>query len=240
MSRRIILPVALLLISLLINNSQRVGAQTEGTAAITAPASGETVLGVVTINGTAASPNFQRYTLDFALMQSADELWFPIAEISQQVTNGALAQWNTRNVPDGAYQIRLRVILRDGSVVQTSVQNVLVANASQTPLPTPPQAATTLPATPLPTEGPSPTPLIQQPPTGTPRPTLAVFPTAPPPPSETPLSSFVIAVDAIRNAFCTGVYLAVIAFGIGFLYRLVYGRLRPRWRQWVARWRGEE
>jgi hypothetical protein len=200
-------------------------ARAQGTdaAQITSPQSGEQVVGVVTIQGTASSPNFQRYKLEFSTQEN--EQWFTITEVSQQVTNGPLAQWNTAAIPDGLYQIRLRVILRDGNVVQNLAQNLVVKNQQPTALPTPPPQATPLPPTLTPTLGPSPTPIIQQPPSVVPRATLPnVNPTAAPP--DPGSSQAVLVVDAVRNAFCSGVYLALIGFGILALYRLVYARLR--------------
>jgi hypothetical protein len=200
-----------------------VQAQDNGAAQITSPQSGEQLIGVVTIQGTASSANFQRYKLEFSTQEN--EQWFTITEVSQQVTNGPLAQWNTAVIPDGLYQIRLRVILRDGNVVQNLVQNLAVSNQQPTPLPTVPLQATPLPPTLPPTAGPSPTSIIQQPPSAVPPPTLPnVNPTAALP--DAGRSQAVIVVDALRNAFCSGVYLALIGFGIVGVYRLAYSRLR--------------
>jgi hypothetical protein len=216
-----IVPLGLLVVMLI----WQIPAQAQGTdaAQITSPQSGEPLVGVVTIQGTASSPNFQRYKLEFSTQEN--EQWFTITEVSQQVTNGPLAQWDTAAIPDGLYQIRLRVILRDGNVVQNLAQNLAVKNQQPTPLPTTPPQATALPPTLTPTLGPSPTLIIQQPPSLVPRATLPdVNPTAAP--SDPGSSQAVLVLDALRNAFCSGVYLALIGFGILALYRLGYSRLR--------------
>ncbi|MCC6974359.1 MAG: hypothetical protein IT322_10155 [Anaerolineae bacterium] len=216
-------------------------AQESGKAEITNPSSGTTLIGVITIQGTATSPDFQRYKLEFALQEEGDEIWFPLAEITQQVTAGTLAQWNTLNVQDGVYQIRLRVILRDGTVLQTSVQNLTVNNRSQTPLPTPLQPATAIPPTLIPTEGPTPTSLIQQPPTTAPRPTIQpVQPLATLPVNANNDNPFVDAFNAIRNAFCTGIVIALIGALLATVYRIGHRYIRPRWREWLAALRGEQ
>lgn len=217
-------------------------AQGDPAAQITAPQEGQALVGVVTITGTASHPNFQRYRLDFAPQGDDEGGWFQIVEITQQVANGPLAQWNTANVPDGAYQLRLRVILRDGTVVQQIVGNLAVNNTQATPLPTALSPATLPPTTLPPTEGPSPTPLIQQPPTLTPRPTIANpggAAGALPQPTESSGTGqniqAVLVLQTLQNAFCSGVYIAIAGFVLLGVYRLVYVRLRPALRRMAMR-----
>jgi hypothetical protein len=206
----------------------------EAATIITSPRAGDTLIGVITISGTASDPNFERYRLDFALQET--EEWFPITEVGQQVANGALAQWSTTNVEDGLYKIRLRVILRTGDVRQAIVENLRVQNAEATPLPTV-LVASPAPATATPTVGPSPTSIIQQPPTNTQRPPLSVTntPTAVPPAGEdtngggdAPISGF---IDVVRRAFCNGMLIGFALFGLFFVYRVLYMRVRPRMRR---------
>src|SRR5689334_2130789 len=100
-------------------------AQDNNAAKITTPKEGDVLVGLVTIQGTASHPNFQRYLLEFDSQDDDVERWFPISgQITQQVGAGILGQWNTNAVPDGRYQIRLRVILRDGTVFNSVVQNL--------------------------------------------------------------------------------------------------------------------
>jgi hypothetical protein len=215
-------------------------AQDPAAAQISAPRAGEPLIGVVTITGTASDPSFQRYRIEFAAQDTPAEQWLLITEVAQQVNNGILAQWDTTAVPDGRYQIRLRVVLRDGTVIQVSVPNLVVSNQQPTPLPTQLIPATPLPPTPIPTEGPTPTPFIQQPATQTPAPTFAAAPVAAAPPPPRDPTPFVVVVTTLQNAFCTGVYVALGAFGLLIAYRVVYGRLRPRFRRALAEMRRGE
>ncbi len=211
------------------------GAQSNNSAKITAPQAGDSLFGLVTIQGTASNPNMQRYILEFDSQEDAVDRWLTVAgPITQQVKDGTLAQWNTTTVPDGRYQIRLRVVLRDGTVLSDVVQNLRVSNKQPTALPTSLPSATPLQPTLPPTAGPSPTPLIQQPPTNTPRPALpALPPTVAPPPSPAPdAPQSVLALDALQNAFCGGVYLALIGFAIFGVYSLAQHRLSPVVRRW--------
>ncbi|MBX3083036.1 MAG: hypothetical protein KF716_15495 [Anaerolineae bacterium] len=204
-------------------------AQDEQSAQITSPQSGQTLFGSVPITGTATHPQFQRYKVEFTSEETSTPEWLLIAEVTQQVTNGPLAQWNTTLLPDGRYQLRLRVILRDGTVLQTVVTSLVISNKIPTALPTALQPATPLPPTDAPTEGPSPTPLILQPPTNTPRPLLptptATF--APITPAEDPAPPLVVAFDALRGAFCTGTYCSLGIFVFLGVYSFFRARLRP-------------
>lgn len=216
--------------------------QEEGLALILSPQAGQTLIGSVTVTGTAASPNFQRYKLEFALQGTGETRWFPIAEVAQQVTGGPLAQWDTAAIPDGIYQLRLRVTLRNGAILQTAVQNLIVNNTQATALPTvpiPPTAA----ITDAPTLGPTAEPLVQQPPLSTPRPTFVplAVPTALPAPNQvTQLAQSAAAtLSAVQGAFCSGVWVAFIGFGVFGLYRVLFSRVGRRFRQWLNGLRGE-
>ncbi|MCC7450266.1 MAG: hypothetical protein IT324_22805 [Anaerolineae bacterium] len=220
------------------------GAQSnDNSAKIAAPQAGDSLFGLVTIAGTASNPNMQRYLLEFDSQEDSVDRWLPIAgPITQQVKDGTLAQWNTTAVPDGRYQIRLRVVLRDGTVLSDVIQNLRVSNKQPTPLPTVLPSATPLQPTLPPTAGPSPTPLIQQPPTNTPRPALPTLPpTAPSQPSPAPDSpQTVLALDALQNAFCGGVYLALIGFALAGGYSLIHRRLSPTVRRWRQNMRSND
>lgn len=233
---------ALIGVLLVLGSAGVVRGQEDGLALILSPQAGQTLIGTITITGTAASPNFQRYKLEFSLQGTGEARWFPIAEVAQQVTAGPLAQWDTAAVPDGIYQLRLRVTLRNGAVLQTSVQNLIVNNKSATALPTvalPPTAALTE----TPALGPSPTAAIQQPPLLTPRPTFALLanPTAPAPASDVSLLSARAAanVAAIQASFCNGALIAFFGFGLFGAYRVLFSRVGARFRRWLGTLRGE-
>lgn len=230
--------VALLALWTMVSGASYTGAQSNNNSAkINTPQAGDSLFGLVTIQGTASNPNMQRYILEFDSQEDSVDRWLTIAgPITQQVKDGTLAQWNTTAIPDGRYQIRLRVVLRDGTVLSDVVQNLQVGNKQPTPLPTVLPSATPLQPTLPPTAGPSPTPLIQQPPTNTPRPALPTLPpTVPPLPSPVPdAPQTVLALEALQNAFCGGVYLALIGFALIGGYSLIHRRLSPvvrRWRQ---------
>ncbi len=210
----------------------------EGQAIITSPSSNTQVAGLIQITGSATHPQFQRYELAWSMGATLGENWAVFAFGDSPIENGVLGLWDTRQVPDGLYSLRLRVIRVDGNYSENFVLGIRVSNTEPTHTPTPPLGptippeVTEVPTTPLPE-------LIVQPPTST-----------PPPPTPTPASSsatgsgdtplagplsFRINVSALSEAFCQG---ATYTFGAFVLWGLVLSvRGLARWvlRRLVSR-----
>src|SRR5258706_5072500 len=150
----------------------RASAQTQGVAVITSPLDGAILNGVVAFTGTATHPQFLRYELAFAYSPNPTNPWFPLqAPVNTQVVNEIIGRWDTAQISDGLYSLRLRVYYSDTAYLEAFVQNVRVQNATPTAeviapeTPTPP-VAITLP--PLATATATPTaPGIELPPTST-------------------------------------------------------------------------
>jgi len=205
----------------------------DAVAEILSPRTGEAIRGAVTVLGTATAPNFERYKIEYASQQTDAVVWVLIGEVTQQVSDGPLAQWDTAALDDGLYQIRLRLILRDGAVVQTVVTGLIVQNNVPTPLPVATLVADASPTI-LPTDGATLTPVVVQPPTDAPRATDL--------PTETPLpTAVVLSADsnpALGNvssgslfsasieACWGGVQLALIGFIIYGVYTIGAWQLR--------------
>jgi hypothetical protein len=219
---------------------------------ITAPAAGDTVGGVVIIEGTADDPSFLRY--EVAFLQEANPVgWISFAEGDRPVNNGTLAVWDTtvgRNVnapvfPDGQYRLRLRVVRTDYNYDEYVVTGITISNGEPTPTPTitptvtsdaPTVPAVTAPAQPavLPTLTPFPTPSPQ--PTPADRDPLAAG-AAPVVEERQGVLEQLSAVDAgqFTNAFWQGVMVVVYLFGALGLYLLLRSAIRRLWRRMVAR-----
>lgn len=106
----------------------------ERLARIITPVREQTLRGNVTIQGTASSPFFSRYVLAYA--QEPDlASWVEIGGAIQPVQGGMLGVWNTRPLPDGQYALRLQVFDSDGSVTESIVRDLKLANASAAPEP---------------------------------------------------------------------------------------------------------
>ncbi|MEX0787625.1 MAG: hypothetical protein WD906_04910 [Anaerolineales bacterium] len=143
--------------------------QVPGYAEITAPATGQVVSGIVTIEGTAAHPEFRRYDLAFAFPNDPTDTWFHIAEaVETAVHDSRLGVWDTSAITEGEYDLRLRVWTSSGEPLIAGVTRIRVSRAG--PAPSATTAAGLGSATPDPTatvadQGPTPLPTHEAPPT---------------------------------------------------------------------------
>jgi PKD repeat protein len=106
---------------------------------ILSPTNGNIVAGNIQILGSASHSQFLQYRLEYGPDPNPSNLWFPITGVVQTpVLSGTLGIWNTStaSTPDGLYQLRLRVFLRDGRQETTTVGNIRVQNSAPTPVPT--------------------------------------------------------------------------------------------------------
>src|SRR5437868_8320809 len=210
-----------------------VRAQDQGVAVITSPLDGAVLNGLVPITGTATHPQFQHYELAFAYSPNPTGTWFPLqAPVTTQVVNEIIGRWDTTQISDGLYSLRLRVYYSDTAYLEAFVQNVRVENATPTPqvsaaeTATPP-VAITLP--PLATATATATaPGIELPATGTPLAGGGDTSALPPDTGITPINA-----DVIGHAFLAGVRLTVVCFLLLAAYASVRAalRLRPRRRR---------
>ncbi len=103
---------------------------------ILSPVSGNVVAGNVQILGSAIHPQFLQYQVEFGPDPNPGNLWFPATSaVTAPVLNGLLGIWNTTTVQDSRYQLRLRVYLRDGTLLTTVIGNIAVQNHINTPVP---------------------------------------------------------------------------------------------------------
>ena len=169
-------------------------------AVITSPRDRDVVRGLLVIKGSATNPtNFWKYEIHYAPEPNPTDQWTFLGIHEVQVIDGRLETWDTSQVPDGTYSLRLRVVRTDGNYDEYYVREISVINAqpTETPTTTPTPEAT---RTPLP---PTPTVIIEQPPTATPRPTSTPGPVGvtPEPEEETGLN---ITVQGLGKAFLYG------------------------------------
>lgn len=247
------LVVVSLFFILLLSRPQPILAQNNG---ITSPATGDILSEVVIVEGTATHPQFLRYEVAFLRQAAAEAGWIVFAEGSQPVVGGTLAVWDTtvgRNAnapvfPDGAYQLRLRVVRQDYNYDEYFVTGLTISNSSPTPTPTPDEAeptpdaaATPDPLTPIETPVPAILPSLTPFPTptrpATPETPIGVVNPAAGESSEGGVLGQIAAIDtsSFGSAFWIGVRLALyafIAFGSYLLLRFLF---RLGWRQLSAR-----
>lgn len=206
---------------------------------ITAPATGDSLVGTVTISGTATSPQFDHYELAFAYDPNTTDTWFEVAPPSTTpVTSGELATWDTTGITDGTYMLRLRVY-NSGSTTPTEVivRNLVISNNAPTPNPQATSLATsafpqaTVPPTLQLTSG-APTPASTAVLSPTAAGTLPVEATP-----DSPLSTLAtfLNLPSYASAFCNGVYLTLAIFVILGAYVVVRDRIRRPIRKWLRR-----
>ena len=122
--------VTLVLVSILIMVTPT-SAQGGPIAHITFPIMGQTIRGDISIQGTATSQQFARYTVAYA--PEPDQTNWTVINVSTiQQPNGMLAVWNTEPLPDGKYALRLQVTNNDGTAVQALIRDIDLANATAT------------------------------------------------------------------------------------------------------------
>jgi 1A family penicillin-binding protein len=150
-------------------------------ALITWPADGQTVEGVITIEGVALAANFSHYLVEYGVSWGPQAFGPVAGPINQLVEGGPLAEWDTREQPNGPYTLRVVVFDQAGGAYEGRV-TILIDN----PPPTPTDTATPAPVTDTPTPVPAtdtPTPV---PPTDTLTPEPATDTPTPVPPTDTP------------------------------------------------------
>ena len=204
-----------------------------GAAEIADPQPGQALRGVVLIRGTAQQPAFDHYEVSFSYEPNPTADWFAIeAAGSSPVQNGQLASWDTTQIADGAYQLRLRVFSNDGGAPLEFVTAGLVV-ANSVPLPA---ASATSPATAVATvpntEAPAPTttPAVAS---STAVPNAVSTATAPAVSTaiSTAISTVVSPAGSAQSPTSSPYLLALgrgaVAAIAGFLALGVYGLLRP-------------
>jgi hypothetical protein len=111
--------------------------QVPGYAEITSPATGQVVSGIVTIEGTAAHPEFLRYDLAFAFPNDPTDTWFPITEaVETAVHDSRLGIWDTSGITEGEYDLQLRVWTASGEPLIAQVTRIHVGRTGPAPGPT--------------------------------------------------------------------------------------------------------
>lgn len=96
---------------------------------------------IATVNGTDRQ-HFSRYEL--YLSPAGAEAWTWLYSGSDQLWQDAIYVFNSYLLPDGAYDLRLRVVYRDSNFSEYHLRNLYIANAS-TPPPLPPNQPPTPP-----------------------------------------------------------------------------------------------
>lgn len=179
------------------------------TARIISPLAGQALQGTVPIVVNTAVEGFEAVELAFAYADNPTGTWFTLFQGNQPVSGDAIVQWDTSQISDGIYTLRLTVRLSDGTQQSDEAAGLRVRNytaiESDTPTPVTPSA------TPPPQD--TPVPSLTPTPTGTPR---------PPTPTPLPANPAVLEPNDVLLSVARG---ALATLGIFALIGL-YGALR--------------
>lgn len=130
------------------------------------PRPGQALQGSVRILGSTNIRNFSHSELAFAYQENPTDTWFLLAESDQGVVNEVLAIWDTSEITDNVYQLRLMVTTKDNQKHVYMVEGLRVRNYTpmETDTPQPEQQAHLETTTPEPTQAVNtPTPLPTNP-----------------------------------------------------------------------------
>ena len=75
---------------------------------VSSPAAGKRLSGSVAVIGRADSPTFERYVVEWG-RGTNPSAWVAFAASVQAIEGGVLARWDTTQLPDGAYTLRVRL-----------------------------------------------------------------------------------------------------------------------------------
>ena len=188
----------------------------QGAPAISAPVAGQTLSGQVSVVGTADAPNFAAAELAFAYAADPTGTWFPLARLTQPVQESTLAAWDTTQISDGEYSLRLRVYSQDGTFQDFTVTGLQVQNSA--PPATSTSAPTAQPGEVVPTVTEPPL-VVESAPEATVTP-VSVSPSGPTP-EPLPANPAALRVDQINFYLIRGALLAFALFVIlGLFLRL--------------------
>ncbi len=100
-----------------------------GTVGISSPAADDTISGAVVITGTATSPNFSYYKVEYSV---DGDTWFPVDGDAYRhetaVTEDTLVTWDTTVFKNGDYWLRAVVVDNTGNYVTSGLIMVTVDN----------------------------------------------------------------------------------------------------------------
>ena len=96
------------------------------------PSDGDVLRGTITIRGNTDVVGFQSYRLEFAYEHGTnDTTWFLIAESEEKIAEGVLATWDTQEITDGDYRMRLTVMMDDDKPEYDIATELKVRNYTQ-------------------------------------------------------------------------------------------------------------
>jgi hypothetical protein len=171
----------------------------------TTPNPGQAVQGIVPISGIVNPKGFRKGELSYTYKDDPRETWFLITELTEPVSNGLIAEWDTTIITDGEYTLRLLVNTSGQQQMEVFLKGIRVRN--YTPIET---------NTPAPSASPAPLDTVAPSPTSTPTATQIPSTLTPFPPNPVELTT-----QEINNSLIRGAVIGIGLLAIFGLYILL-------------------
>ena len=182
----------MLVILVLVHSAPVLARPAQALGRISAPASGDALQGMVAIVGSTDVEGLRQWELSFSYAQDTTNTWFLIERDDTVIRDQTLAEWDTRSITDGAYNLRLTIYLESGERSDLIVENLRIRNY-----------------TPIETSTPHPSPTVLVTATNTPVPVTS---------TPLPTNSIEISSSDFSNSLGRGVIVAIVLFLIIGLY----------------------
>ena len=128
--------IFIIIISTSLGKYHRVNAQTQSPTStasfiqITNPLPGSAIQGMIQIIGQISVEDFANYAVEFSYQDNPQNTWFLINQSEEAILNGVLAVWDTSQISDGEYQIRIVLHQQNGNITVNHIPNIRVRNYS--------------------------------------------------------------------------------------------------------------
>ena len=100
---------------------------------------GQAIRGIVLITGNTLVEGLIFWELNYGFENDATGTWFLISESGQPIEDDLLAEWDTTQITDGNYNLRLTLFLEGDRRSHTTIKNLRIRNYSpiETDMPQP-------------------------------------------------------------------------------------------------------
>lgn len=104
--------------------------QSGGDVVLSSPVEGQILQGVVIVEGIVSGSDLATWDLQFGYLDDTTDTWFTLSTSDRPVENGQIAAWDTTQITDGDYRLRVVIHFVDGSSQEVQVSGLQVRNYS--------------------------------------------------------------------------------------------------------------
>jgi hypothetical protein len=111
---------------------------------ILSPNDSSILKGVISIRGTVTGVGLQRGEISFRYEGEDSSNWFLIDQVNESVVDNTIANWDTANIADGTYQLKVVAFYDDGHQIESIINNLQIRNYTAVETPNRPTKETTI------------------------------------------------------------------------------------------------